>query len=132
MIGKRIALLLGCLFALASIHLAFAQSTTGTISGNITDSSGAPVASAKVIATEVSTNVARTVQSATDGSYQMLFLPIGKYKVEVNVTGFKKFEQTGVVLEVNRNARVDAALQVGTLSETMEVKSDAAMVETTV
>src|SRR5262245_7104295 len=119
MIGKRIGLLLVCLFASASIHLASAQSTTGTISGNITDSSGAAVASAKVTATEVSTNVARSIRSATDGNYRILFLPIGTYKVEVNAPGFKKFEQTGVILEVNRNARVDVALQVGALSETV-------------
>ena len=56
---------------------------------------------------------------------------MGTYKVEVNVSGFKKFEQTGVVLEVNRNP-VDAVLQVGALSETVEVTADAAMVETTV
>src|SRR5215831_7288188 len=84
MIGKRIVLLPACLFALASIHVALAQSTTGSISGNVTDSSGAAVANAKVTATEVSTNTARTVQSATDGSYQILFLPIGTYRIEVN------------------------------------------------
>ena len=132
MIGKHTALLLACLFALGSSHLAWSQSTTGTISGNITDSSGAAVASARVTATEVSTNVARSVQSATDGSYQILFLPIGTYKIEVNSSGFKKFERSGVVLEVNRNARIDAALQVGALTETVEVKADAFMVETTV
>src|SRR3954447_18838465 len=111
MIEKRTLLVPACLLALAGVHLALAQSTTGTISGNITDSSGAAVANAKVTATEVSTNVARSVQSATDGNYQILFLPIGTYKVEANAAGFKKFEQTGVVVEVNRNARVDTALQ---------------------
>src|SRR5215813_5243440 len=132
MIGTRIASLLTCLVALASIHPALAQITTGSISGIIADSSGAAVVDAKVTATEISTNAARSVQSATDGSYQILFLPIGTYKIEVNAAGFKKFEQTGLVLDVNRNARVDAALQVGTISETVEVKADAAMVETTV
>jgi hypothetical protein len=132
MIGKRIVFLPACLFALAVFHLALAQSTTGSISGAVTDSSGAAVANAKVTATEISTNNARGVVSATDGSYQILFLPIGTYRVDVNAPGFKKFEQTGVVLDVNRNARVDASLQLGALSETVEVKADAAMVETTV
>src|SRR5947209_5874376 len=58
-------------------------------------------------------------------------MPLGRYKVEINAEGFKKFEQTGVVLEVNRNARVDGLLQVGAVNETVEVKADAAMVETT-
>src|SRR3954447_16577576 len=128
MIEKRTLLVPACLLALAGVHLALAQSTTGTISGNVADSSGAAVANAKITATEVSTNTARSVQSATDGSYQILFLPIGTYKVDVNAPGFKKFEQTGIVLDVNRNARVDAALQVGAVSETVEVSADAAMV----
>src|SRR5204862_1895578 len=53
-------------------------------------------------------------------------------KIEVNVSGFKRFEQTGVVLEVNRNPKVDAVLQVGALTETVEVSADATTVETTV
>src|SRR5437763_11008258 len=85
---------------------AWAQSTTGNIAGTVTDSSGAPVAGAKVTAINVSTNVARTTATLQDGSYSLLFLPVGTYKIEVNVSGFKKFEQTGVVLEVNRNPKV--------------------------
>jgi hypothetical protein len=51
--------------------------------------------------------------------------------LEISATGFKKFEQTGIVLEVNRNAKVDAVLQVGAVSETVEVTADATVVETT-
>src|SRR5207245_7915099 len=87
---------------------------------------------AKITATEVATNVSRSTRPAPDGSYSILFLPVGTYRVEVNAPGFKKFEQTGIVLEVNRNARVDATLQLGAVSETVEVKADAAMVETAV
>src|SRR5712692_9012078 len=130
MFGKRIALLLACLAISTHIHFVLAQSTTGTISGTVTDPSGAAIPSAKVTATEVATNISRSAQPAPDGSYSILFLPVGTYRLEVNATGFKKFEQTGIVLEVNRNARVDAALQLGSMSETVEVKADAAMVET--
>src|SRR5690242_14080318 len=132
MIGKRIVLLPACLLALAGIHAALAQSTTGSLSGNVTDSSGAAVVNAKVTATEVSTNVARTVTSGSDGSYQILFLPIGTYKLNVTAPGFKRFDRTGIVLDVNRNARVDAPLEVGGVNETVEVAADATMVETTV
>src|SRR6476646_7271062 len=93
-------LLLACLIALASIHTVRAQSTTGNIAGTVTDTSGAPVAGAKVSAVNMETNVARSTSSLQDGSYSILFLPVGTYKVEVNVSGFKKFEQSGVVLEV--------------------------------
>ncbi|MDQ6758935.1 MAG: TonB-dependent receptor [Acidobacteriota bacterium] len=109
---------------------AVAQTTTGSISGKIMDVSGAAVANAKVVATELATNVSRDTTSSSDGSYSLLFLPVGSYRVDVTVTGFKKFEQTGIILELNRNAHVDAALQLGGVSETVEVKADAAMVET--
>src|SRR5260370_1860134 len=114
------------------VDLAVAQSTTGTIAGSVTDSSGSPVAGAKVTATNVQTNVARSANTAQDGSYSLPFLPIGTYRIDIDVSGFKKFEQTGVVLEVNRNPKVDAVLQVGAVTETVEVKSDAPMVEATV
>src|SRR6266566_215216 len=130
--GKSGVLLPACLIASFCASLALAQSTTGTIAGNVTDVSGSPIVDAKVIATNVETNVSRSAVTKPDGSYSVLFLPVGTYRVEVNVPGFKKFEQTGVVLEVNRNPKVDAVLQVGAVTETVEVTADAAMVETTV
>ncbi|MGI8741422.1 MAG: TonB-dependent receptor domain-containing protein [Bryobacteraceae bacterium] len=129
-LGIRIGLLLLGLFACTPLHLALAQSTTGTISGKVTDTSGAAIVNARVVATELATNVARDTASAADGSYSLLFLPVGTYRVNVTLSGFKKFEQTGIILELNRNARVDASLQLGGVSETVEVKADAAMVET--
>jgi hypothetical protein len=111
---------------------AFGQATTATISGTVADATGAAVAGAKITATETDTNVARSVNSVADGTFSILFLPVGKYKVDIDSKGFKKFEQTGIVLDVNRNARVDAVLQLGAISETVEVKSDAPIVETTV
>src|SRR5215467_9543417 len=59
---------------------AWAQSTTGNIAGKITDPSGAPIAGAKVAAINVETNVARSTTSLQDGSYSLLFLPVGTYK----------------------------------------------------
>ena len=109
---------------------AFAQGTTATISGNVADGSGSAVAGAIVKATNLNTNVSREQPTQPDGTYALLFLPIGTYRVEISATGFKKFEQIGIVLEVNRNARVDAVLQVGSVNETVEVTADAALVET--
>jgi hypothetical protein len=107
------------------------QGTTATILGTVSDSTGAPVAGAQITATNVETNVARKGSTGQDGTYSLTFLPLGTYRVEVNSQGFKKFEQTGIVLDGNRNARVDAALQLGALNETVEVTADAALVETT-
>jgi outer membrane receptor protein involved in Fe transport len=104
--------------------------TTATIFGTVYDTSGTPMPNAGITATNVETNVGRKGVTATDGSYSLTFLPIGTYKVEIDAAGFKKFEQTGIILEVNRNARVDAKLQLGNVSETVEVTADAAQIET--
>src|SRR4051794_7572183 len=117
--------------AVLACAMAFAQGTTATISGSVTDGSGSAIAGAKVTATSLQTNVTRDQSTQSDGSYSLLFLPIGTYRVEITAPGFKKFEQTGIVLEVNRNAKVDAVLQVGAVNETVEVTADAAVVETT-
>jgi hypothetical protein len=108
---KKLSILApACLIAAVCTNLALAQSATGTIAGNVTDSSGSPIPHAKVTATNTDTNVTRNATTAQDGSYSVLFLPVGTYRVDVDVAGFKKFEQTGIVLEVNRNPKVDAVL----------------------
>ena len=120
------------LFALLlSYAIVVAQTTTASITGTVTDSSGGAISGATVTATNVDTNVSRTTTTTADGAYSLLFMPIGRYKVEISATGFKKFERGGVVLEVNVNARIDASLQVGAITETVEVQASAPVVETT-
>ena len=110
---------------------ASAQVTSTSILGTVMDRSGAVVPGVTVTATNVETNFAR--QATTDGSgqYAIRLLPTGTYRVEVNAPNFKKFSQTGVVLDVNRSARVDPVLDIGTLAETVSVTSDAPLVNTT-
>src|SRR6478752_5941039 len=121
----------GVLLAIGALWTAaaFGQGTTATIAGNVSDSTGAPVAGARVTATHLGTNLAHSANTASDGSYSLLFLPVGSYQVEISSTGFKKFDQAGITLDVNRNARVDAVLQVGAMTESVEVSADAGMVE---
>src|SRR5438046_2926338 len=114
---------------LAVCESAFAQGTTATILGFVKDGSGAAVAGAAVKATNVETNVTRATLTGNDGAYQIIFLPVGTYRVDIDMKGFKRFEQTGIVLDVNRNAREDATLEVGQLTETVEVKAEAPLVE---
>src|SRR5713101_7373128 len=100
---------------------ALAQNPTGTILGNIKDSQGAVVPGATVTATNLGTQYSRSAVTDGAGEYALRLLPVGNYKVEVTIPGFKNFSQTGIVLVVGRNARVDATIELGTVSETVSV-----------
>jgi hypothetical protein len=110
-------------------RLAYAQTTT-TLFGTITDKSGAVIPGARVTATHSGTNQTRTAETGSQGEYRMEFLPIGGYQVEVTANGFKKFLQKGVTLEINVPSRVDAQLEIGQISESVEVTAAAAAVNT--
>jgi len=107
-----------------------AQITTTTLFGTVTDKTGAVVAGADVTATNTGTNLARSSKTNAQGEYRIEFLPIGKYSVAINVTGFKKFLQNGVTLEVGQAVRVDASLDIGSTGEVIEVTSATPIVNT--
>ena len=123
-----IAVALVCLlFVPAATH---AQVATGTLLGNVTDSTGAAVPGATVTATNTGTGFTRTTTTDASGQYSVPLLPVGQYKIEVKLSGFNAFLQTGITLEVGRNARVDATLSPGGLTEAVSVVADATLVET--
>ncbi|MGB9433091.1 MAG: carboxypeptidase regulatory-like domain-containing protein [Candidatus Acidiferrum sp.] len=103
---------------------------TASISGTVTDPSGAAVAGATVTATNVGTGVAATQQTNSQGFYSFQSLPLGTYTIEVEQKGFKSYKQTGLVLDVNSALVVDVVLQVGQTNETVEVSSSALHVDT--
>ena len=107
---------------LVAIPLAVvAQVTTATIVGTITDPGGAIMPNAQVTARNLDTGLTRTVTSGDDGSYRIEFLPVGHYALEVTTSGFKKAYVSDVVLQVNDTARLDVALTVGQVTETVTV-----------
>src|SRR5688572_19715564 len=110
---------------------AAAQGSTGTILGVVTDASGAAVPGALVTATNLDTQFTRSVPTDGSGQYLLPLMPTGKYKVDVALDGFKNFSQTGIVLEVGRNARIDAKIEAGNVSEVVSVVASAPLVETT-
>jgi hypothetical protein len=110
---------------------ALAQNPTGTILGNIKDSQGAVVPGATVTATNLGTQYSRSTVTDGAGEYALRLLPVGSYKVVVTLSGFKNFTQTGILLEVGRNARVDATIELGGLDESLTVVADAPLIETT-
>src|SRR4029077_323294 len=87
-----------------------------------------PGASVKV--TQTATGAARTVTSGADGSFVLPNLPIGPYTLEGAKDGFSKYVQSGIVLQVDSNPTIDAALKVGSVTEQVMVTADANMVET--
>src|SRR6202163_3100389 len=116
---------LGLVFTSAAV---WAQ--TSQINGSIKDSSGLAIPGASIKATQTATGVVRTTTSGADGGYVLPNLPIGRYLVEVTKEGFSKYAQTGIVLQVDTNPTVDISLQVGQVSDQVEVEANASLVET--
>src|SRR5438067_8561288 len=107
----------------------FAQSTA-QLSGTVRDQSGAVLPGVEVTATQTATGLARTVLTNETGSYVLPNLPIGPYRLEAALPGFRMFVQTGIVLQVSANPEINIVMAVGQVAETVEVQADAALVET--
>ena len=125
------AVLLAALLAAAAALPAYPQATSSSILGNVTDPTGAAVPNVTVTATQVDTNFTRSVQSSESGQFNIPLLPLGNYQLEIVAPGFKRFVQTGIVLDLSRNARVDAVLEVGEATSSITVASDAPVINTT-
>ncbi len=103
---------------------------TASISGTVTDSTGASIIGATVTATNVDTGIKTTQTTNGQGYYSFQSLPLGKYTIEAQKSGFKTYRATGLVLEVNQALVADVKLQVGQVTEQVEVASEALQVET--
>jgi hypothetical protein len=110
---------------------ASAQSTAGRALGTVTDQSGAAVAGATVVVTDVQRGTTRTLTTDASGDYVAAELIPGTYKIQVESKGFKKVERPNVVIEVASDVRADFTLQPGQVSETVMVTEDVALVNTT-
>lgn len=100
------------------------------VTGTVTDASGAVVANAQVSMTETDKDLVRTVSTDASGSYTFEDLPVGPYRMEVKLQGFKDFVESGIILEVNKNIQINATLQVGSQAERVEVSATSSLVET--
>ncbi len=118
------------LIALLSVAAAFGQVATAELSGQVMDASGAAVPNAKVSATNTETGVAaREVTTDAEGLYILTLLPPGNYNLAAEAAGFRRTVQSNITLQVNQRARVDFALQVGQVNETVEVSAAPALLE---
>ena len=107
-----------------------AQLTTGTVQGKVTDRSGAVVQGAELVLTNVETNLVFRQSSADLGNYVFNFVPPGSYTLAARMAGFRSSSVTGILVEVNKNAVVDFTLDVGAVTESVEVSASAEIVDT--
>jgi hypothetical protein len=115
-------LILGCL-APFSAPVA-AQSTFGSISGSVTDASGAAMPDATVTLTSSATEAKQTVTTGPDGLYSFVNLTPGSYVLEVEKQGFKHFKRDPVIVQVQQAVRIDIPMEVGAVSQTVEITAE--------
>ena len=110
--------------------LVSAQGTGGRILGRVSDSSGAVLAGVKVTLTNEATSVSSESTTNANGDYGFPQVPVGVYRLEFDLTGFKKSVQRGVNVDLNQVVTVNSVLQIGGTKETVEVTSEAPLVDT--
>jgi hypothetical protein len=118
------------LLLLVCCSISLAQTITGSVTGTVTDATGAAVNNATVTATNIATGVTFPTQTNGSGVYTLRFLPIGQYKVSVEVTGFDKSTTAPFTLEVAQEARIDVKLTVGQVSQNVIVTGAAPILNT--
>src|ERR1043166_8567563 len=116
-------------FVLLLTSTAAHAQATSELSGRVTDESAAVLPGVTVVATQTATGFTRTVVTDAGGTWLMPNLPIGPYKLEVSLQGFRTYVQTGIVLQVNANPTINATLGVGSLAETVAVDAAAPLVD---
>lgn len=123
-------ILLAAAAVLAAPAAMMAQTATATITGTVTDATGAVVPSAQVTVVAHGTGLTYQATSSSDGSYTVPLLPVGSYDITIAASGFSGFKQTGIVLDVGQRFRADASLKTGGSSETITVTSTTAPLQT--
>ncbi|MBL8179120.1 MAG: carboxypeptidase regulatory-like domain-containing protein, partial [Bryobacterales bacterium] len=114
------------------LYLFFAATLSAqvaTLTGRVTDSTGAVIPQAKITATATNTGVASSTETTSEGYYTLPSLAPGSYEVTIAKQGFSTVRQSGIELAVQQTARVDVILQVGALAETVEVRGQATLLE---
>ncbi|HLL77678.1 MAG TPA: carboxypeptidase regulatory-like domain-containing protein [Pyrinomonadaceae bacterium] len=108
-----------------------AAQTTGSISGQVQDEKGAAIPGAAVTVRNIETNTTRTGQTGEDGRYRFPNLQVGGYEVTVEAPNFSKYVQTGIQLQLNQDAVVDATMKAGGVQEVVSVTENASVLNTT-
>jgi hypothetical protein len=120
----------GLLCGVLSLAVSVLASVSGSISGTVSDPAGRVIPGANVVALNVDTGVRNSTETNSEGFYSFPVLPVGHYTVQIQASGFAKFEEKGLVLDVNSALRVDATLKVSSVSETVTISATTAQVDT--
>ncbi len=118
------------LLLLLLLTISASASVGGSISGTVTDPHGALVVAARVTALHSSTNLRQSALTDTHGVYSFRELPIGSYTLTVEAPGFKKFDQTNILLDAGSQLLLDVALVLGVRTETITISSSNVRVQT--
>jgi hypothetical protein len=132
MVFRRIAAAIACsgLLLVTTQQSLHAQTTTGGIVGVVKDADGAAVPGATAKAVNTATNAEFTTVSGDTGQYVLRGLPVGPYTLTVELSGFQTFKRTDIVIRVNEDVRIDPALVIGAITETVIISGAAASVDT--
>lgn len=122
--------LLFAIFAMFATSISFGQSSQGALAGTVADTSGAVIAGANIVVTELDTGFKSETVSTSSGSYRFTELPIGRYNVTVTAPGFSKSTSTGVLVTIGTVSSLNVVLKAGSVSETVTVDASAPAIET--
>jgi hypothetical protein len=123
-IVRIVCFLLTCAAALS------AQEVTASITGTLTDPTGAVMPGVRVVVTQTSTNITRSAESGPTGDYLVPLLPPGVYTLAITHAAFKSYVREGIVLQVNQRARVDVVLEPGVVAEKIEIRGELPVINT--
>ncbi len=113
-----------------SITCLSAQQITGTVTGIATDPSGAMLPGVQIRVTNLQTSVVRDTTTDASGAFSVPFLPAASYSLSATSKGFRTFQVDSFVLQVGQTARVDVALEIGDVSQTLSVSGSVAALQT--
>ena len=128
MTHMRFRFLLLPLFCVLACASAFAQANS-TVTGIVTDQTGAVVAGAKIVLTDPATGFTKSTESSGTGLYEIGGLNAANYNMKITAKGFEAFAQNGIVVNISNTFRVDVKLTIGAETQTVTVEADALAVQ---
>lgn len=122
--------LISALCIIFAATAASAQSDRGTITGTVSDPAGAMIPKAQIEARNTQTGAVYQTVTSTTGNYTLAQLPVGVYQLTATQAGFKQYSRTGITVMVAQTLRIDIAMEVGSINETISVSADAPLLKT--